>query len=84
MKTSLKSLLQGLAWLLFVIAGLSFWVGGRAITEFAKMDRLLGEMLGLGFAGACLALGMVLKTLGEPDEVDEHRSSDSGDSSVSR
>jgi hypothetical protein len=64
-KSALKSLLQGVSWLLFAIAGLSFWVGGRAISEFAKMDRLLSEVAGLGLAGVCGALGFVAKTTGE-------------------
>jgi len=33
-----KAFLQGLAWVLFAIAGLAFLVGGRAISEFGK-DR---------------------------------------------
>jgi hypothetical protein len=75
-----KSFLRGLASVLFGIAGLSFLVGGRAISEFVKVDRLLAELLGLGIAGSCLALGMMLKSAGEPDEVDEDPNSTSGNS----
>jgi hypothetical protein len=57
-----KAFLHGLAWALFAIAGLAFWVGGRAISEFGKIDRILGEMLGLGIAFAIGALGYLLKT----------------------
>jgi len=56
-----KLLLRGLAWLLFVIGGLSFLVGGRMISESWKIDRILAEMIGLGIAGACGALGYGLK-----------------------
>jgi len=28
----------------FAMAAPSFWVGGRAISEFAKMERVLAEM----------------------------------------
>jgi len=71
-----KALKRGIAWLLFVIGGLSFWVGGRAISEFGKVDRIISEMLGLGIAGACLALGFVLKTAAEPDKVEEDPNSE--------
>ena len=71
MKPLLKALLQGLGWLLIVIGGLSFWVGGRALSEFGKIDRILGEMLGLIFAVACIAVGYVLKSFGEPDSAVE-------------
>src|SRR5438477_319739 len=57
-----KTFLHGLAWILFAIAGLAFWVGGRAISEFGKIDRILAEMLGLGIAFASGALGYILKT----------------------
>jgi len=60
-RTVLKSLLRGVSWLLLVIAGLAFWVGGRAISEFAKTDRLLGEMLGLATAVVTGALGFLAK-----------------------
>ena len=57
-----KAFLHGLAWILFAIAGLAFWVGGRAISEFGKIDRIPEEMLGLGIAVASGALGYILKT----------------------
>jgi hypothetical protein len=58
---ALKALLRGLSWLLFAIAGVSFWVGGKAISEFAKTDRILAEFLGLLIAVATGALGYILK-----------------------
>ena len=57
-----KAFLHGLAWILFAIAGLAFWVGGRAISEFGEIDRILAEMSGLGIAFASGALGYILKT----------------------
>jgi hypothetical protein len=50
--------------LLLGIAGLAFLFGGRAISEFGKVDRVLAEMLGLGLAGVFLVLGMVFKNAG--------------------
>jgi len=49
-KTGLASLLNGTAWLLFVMAGLSFLFGGRAINEFAKTGWILAEVEGVGLA----------------------------------
>jgi hypothetical protein len=60
-----KAFLHGLAWVLFAIAGLAFWVGGRAISEFGKIDRILAEMLGLLIAAATGALGYVLKNFSD-------------------
>jgi len=45
-----KSLLRSVAWLLFVIAGIALWMGGRSISEFAKTARTLVEMEGIGLA----------------------------------
>ena len=44
-----------------MIAGLLFLVGGRAISEFTKTDRVLAEFLGIGLAVVFLVLGMVAK-----------------------
>jgi hypothetical protein len=41
------------------------------ISESWKIDRILAEMIGLGIAGACGALGYGLKSAGEPDKVRE-------------
>ncbi len=51
-----------IAWLLFAIAGLVFFWGGRAISEFGKVGRLLAELEGLAIAVACGALGAIAKT----------------------
>ena len=47
--------------MLFVIAGLLFFVGGRAISEFTKADRVLAEMLGIGLAFVFGIIGIVAK-----------------------
>jgi hypothetical protein len=57
----MKPLLKGASQLLFVIAGLLFLVGGRAISEFTKTDRVLAEFLGIGLAVVFLVLGIVAK-----------------------
>lgn len=57
--TALKSVLRGLPSILSVIGGLSFFVGGRVIHEFGKMDRLLAEILGIAIAFVCL-IGIVV------------------------
>ena len=51
-----------MAWVLFTIAGFAFWWGGRAISEFGKIDRIFSEMLGLGIAVATGGLGYIFKT----------------------
>jgi hypothetical protein len=73
-KSAPRSVLQGVAWLLFAIAGLAFWVGGRAIHEFARTERMLAEMEGIGLAAVCAGLGAVAKAAAErPAEAEEHR-----------
>lgn len=44
-----------------MIAGLLFLVGGRAISEFTKVDWVIAEFLGLGLAAVFLVLGMMAK-----------------------
>jgi hypothetical protein len=44
---------------MFVIAGLSFRFGGRLISEFARIDRTLGEMGGIGIALVCVGIGAI-------------------------
>src|SRR5215467_4849444 len=56
-----KAFLHGLAWLLFAVAALTFLAGGKLISESAKMDRILSEMLGLMIAAALGVVGYALK-----------------------
>ena len=66
-----KHALRGLSWLLFVVAGLLFWVGGRAISEFAKVERILAEFMGLLLAAGFTALGAIVKSSAGADEEDD-------------
>ncbi len=56
---------------MFATAGIAFWVGGRAISEFAKTDRILAEMESLALAAVCAGFGAVAKAAGERFEEDE-------------
>jgi hypothetical protein len=47
------------------MAGLAFWVGGRAINEFAKTERVLAEMEGICLAALCAALSVIAKAASE-------------------
>jgi hypothetical protein len=60
-KATLKDLLQALSWILFVIAAGAFWIGGRAIHEFAGVDRTTAELAGISLAAVCGGLGVFLK-----------------------
>jgi|GEM_PF-5937531 len=60
-RSTLKDFLEGV-WPVFpVIAGLSFFFGGRAIHDFGGVDRTLAEMIGIGVAFLCLILGAIGK-----------------------
>jgi hypothetical protein len=59
---------------LFVVAGLFFFVGGLAINAFTKMDRVSAEMLGIGSAFVSGILGMVAKNAS--DNLDDKDSTD--------
>lgn len=61
-RSVLKAFLRAGSWLLFGIAGIAFWVGGRAISEFGKVDRILSEFLGLLIAVVTGVAGYALKT----------------------
>jgi hypothetical protein len=67
MRYSAKSLLEmglrGLSQGLFLIAGFSFFFGGRAIHEFAQVERVLAEADGLILAVAAGLLGLGAKAL---------------------
>ena len=61
--------------MLFAVAGLTFWAGGKFISESAKMDRILAEMLGLMIAVALGAVGYALKNFGDDPGSDQDSAS---------
>jgi hypothetical protein len=71
-KSPVKYLLRGLAWLFFVIAVLAFWMGGRAIHEFANTERVPAEMGGILVAVLFGGLGAIAKSFA--DRFDEPHS----------
>ena len=52
---------------MFGVAGLAFWVGGKAIRAFTKADLVLSEMGGIFLAVLCGGLGALAKSAGEED-----------------
>jgi len=64
-KAAWKGFLQGVAWLLLTVGGLSFLVGGGLIHAETKTDRLTAELEGLGFAAICLIAGVSVKSIAE-------------------
>ena len=58
MATAVVSLLKAVSQALFVLGGLMFFAGGRAISEFTKTERVLAEMLGIGLAVVFVVFGM--------------------------
>ena len=67
-RSTLKSFLQAVSWLLFAIAGVAFWIGGGIISAFTKTPRALGEMAGIFISLVCLGLGALAKSAGEEDD----------------
>ena len=60
----MKVLLRGISQLFFVVAALSFFVGGRALTAFTQTDRITAEIAGISIAFVFGLLGAVLKSAG--------------------
>ncbi len=52
-RAALKYSLNALSKLLWVAAFLFFFAGGRAIHDFANVDRIFAEVLGIAMAVAC-------------------------------
>jgi hypothetical protein len=52
-----KLLLHVMAWILFVVAAIAFWAGGRLISAVSKTGRLLAEAEGVGIAVVFVGLG---------------------------
>jgi len=57
------SALTGLAKILFVLAGLSFLVGGGLIYAETQMNRFSAELVGVAIAAACVLLGLLTGAL---------------------
>jgi hypothetical protein len=74
-KSAARALLRGVSWILFAVAGGAFWVGGRAISEFGKIDRVVAEIEGLCLAIVSGALGLWAKSTA--DDFDKGEESDS-------
>lgn len=60
-KKFIKPMFSGFSWVLIAAGGLSFWVGGRALHEFAGIDRARAEIEGLAGAAVLIALGAGLR-----------------------
>jgi len=56
-----KQIVDGVSWVLLATGGMSFWVGGRALHEFAGIHRAIAEIEGLALAAILIALGMGLR-----------------------
>jgi hypothetical protein len=52
------------------MAGLAFWFGGRAISEFSKTERMLAEMEGIALAVSLGGLGAIAKVVADRLEED--------------
>jgi hypothetical protein len=55
--------LQSLSWTLIAIGGLGFFVGDKALHEFAHMNFVVAEVVGIGGSAVCLVAGFGLKAL---------------------
>ena len=56
---------------MFAIGGLSFLFGDRACIALGKMDFILAEFLGIGFAVLCLGAGAIAHYKAEDLEWEE-------------
>lgn len=56
-----KQVVAGLSWVLLAGGGILFLVGGRALHDFAGIDRLIAEVEGLAGAAILFGLGMWLR-----------------------
>jgi hypothetical protein len=68
-KAGLVLLLNGAAWLLFVVAGIAFWFGGGLIHAIANTERSLAEVEGISLAALSGGIGAIAKTVATRLEV---------------
>jgi len=67
MNSAMKKTVSGVSWVLIAAGGMSFFIGGRALHEFAGIDRSIAEAEGLAAAAVLLALGVGMRaTAGLP------------------
>ena len=76
----LKILLRGVSSVLFLIALAAFFVGGRFISEFLNVERVLAEVEGIVLAVGCGGLGYLARVAETRVEQEEHAESVPGDS----
>ena len=69
----MKPLLRGASQLLAVIAGLSFFVGGRVISAVSRTEWALAEVEGIGVAFLCGLLAFVAKSVADNFDQDNNR-----------
>jgi hypothetical protein len=62
-KASLALLLNRVAYLFFVIAGIAFWFGGGLIHTMLQTDRVPSEAEGIGLAVLLGGIGAIVKTI---------------------
>lgn len=62
-RAGLASLLNGTAYLLFVVAGMTSWFGGGLIHAMVQTERLLAEAEGIGLAVLFGGTGALLKSI---------------------
>lgn len=68
----MKALLKGTSQVLFVLAVLLFFAGGRVFGPLAKIDWVLAEMLSIGAAFVLAIFGAVAKNAA--DNLDDDNS----------
>jgi len=73
--SAFKTFLRGISGLLFAIAAIAFFFGGRVIRGIAKADIVLSEMGGIFIALVCMGLGALAKSAGEEDVSEEEEQS---------
>jgi hypothetical protein len=61
LRAGLRSVLGVVGKLCYLAAGLSFWVGGRAIHEFAGTDRIVAEFWGIALAVGLGLMGVLIQ-----------------------
>jgi hypothetical protein len=61
MNSAFKLTVGGISGVLAAAGGILFFIGGRALHEFAGVDRVIAEIEGLAAAAVLIALGVGLR-----------------------